>query len=263
VRRLRRLLQKRTLRWSEGVCVIEGPDLVRSALAASVEFEAIYVDAEGAQGDAVRDVLRDASTHGVRVFSLAAGVLDRVADATTPQPILAAVRLPVRPLLAIPVEALVLVLHDVRDPGNAGTLIRSADAAGASGVVFTGTSVDPCNPKTLRATAGSIFHTPVAVASLDDTVSTFRSRGAAVLATVVRGGASHRDVDFTRPTLVVIGNEADGLDDESIARCDGAITIEMAGTNESLNAGVAGSLLAFEAFWQRQDTKRPPVTPSL
>jgi TrmH family RNA methyltransferase len=263
VRRLRRLIQKRTLRWSEGVCVIEGPDLVRSALLASIEFEAIYVDADGAKNEAVRAVVSDASTRGVRVFSLAAGVLDRVADAATPQPIVAAVRVPVHELSAIPVEHLVLVLHDVRDPGNAGTLIRSADAAGASGVIFTGTSVDPFNPKTLRATAGSIFHTPVAVASLEDTLASFRTRGATVLATVVRGGTSHRDVDLTKPTLVLIGNEAEGLSDEVIDLCDGSITIAMAGDNESLNAGVAGSLIAFEALWQRQDTKRPPTTPSL
>ena len=75
-----------------------------------------------------------------------------------------------------------LVLHDVRDPGNAGTLIRSADAAGASGVVFTGHSVDPFNPKTLRATAGSIFHVPVAVDDLDETLGSFSTRGAATYA---------------------------------------------------------------------------------
>jgi RNA methyltransferase, TrmH family len=176
---------------------------------------------------------------------------------------MAAVRLPLSGLEEIPAERLVLVLHDLRDPGNAGTLIRSAHAAGASGVVFTGTSVDPFNPKTLRATVGSIFHVPVAVASLEDTLTSFHARGATALATVVRGGLNHREIDYAQPTLVVVGNEADGLDEASIALCDSSITIEMAGASESLNAGVAGSLIAFEALWQREDTTGPPRTPSL
>ncbi len=263
MRRLRRLIQKRTLRWSEGVCVIEGPDLVRSALDASVEFEAIYVDADESRDEALRSLVSDAAKSGVRVFSLAAGVLDRVADTSTPQPIMAAVRLPISEVSAISPDGLVLILHDVRDPGNAGTLIRSADAAGVSGLIFTGTSVDPFNPKTLRSTAGSIFHVPVAVTSLDAAVSSLRSRGTRIWATVVRGGSDLREVDFSPSSAVVIGNEASGLDDQVIALCDGSITVEMAGTSESLNAGVAGSLIAFQALWQRQDTKRPPTPPSL
>jgi RNA methyltransferase, TrmH family len=257
------LIQKRTLRWSEGVCVVEGPDLVRAALDAAVEFEAIYLDADASKDEVLLDLVAVASTHGVRVFSLAAGVLDRVADTATPQPIMAAVRLPISELSAIAPDGLILILHDVRDPGNAGTLIRSADAAGASGLIFTGTSVDPFNPKTLRSTAGSIFHVPVAVASLEDAVSHLHSRGVRVLATVIRGGSGLREVDFSKPTAVVIGNEASGLDDAAIALCDGSLSIEMAGANESLNAGVAGSLIVFEALWQRQDTKKPPSPPSL
>jgi len=243
--------------------VLEGPDLVTAALDASVEFEAIYVDPTRTTNESLAELEALAAAKGVRVFALAPGVLERVADAATPQPVLAAVRLPLVDVAAIPCRGLVLVLDGVRDPGNAGTLIRSADAAGASGVVFTGHSVDPFNPKTLRASAGSIFHVPVAQDTLSTVLSSFVSRGATTFATVVRGGVSHRLVDFAKPTVVVIGNEADGLDDASIAMCDGAITIEMAGASESLNAGVAGSLIAFEALWQREDTSSTPPTPSL
>jgi len=234
--------------------VLEGPDLVTAALDAECEFEAIYVDLAHVEAPVVREALTRATSAGVRSFALDSDVFARVSDATTPQPILASVRMPLSELGAIDVDALVLVLHDVRDPGNAGTLIRSADATGASGVVFTGHSVDPFNPKTLRASAGSVFHVPVAVAELEDACAVFRARGARVLATVVRGGVSHRDVDFRAPSVVVIGNEAEGLDPATVAACDGAITIEMVGASESLNAGVAGSLLAFEALWQRRDT---------
>src|SRR6202020_334258 len=119
--------------------------------------------------------------------------------------------------------------HDVRDPGNAGTLVRSADAAGATAVVFTGHSVDPFNPKTLRATAGSIFHVPVAVAELSEALGSFSERGASTYATVVRGGVDHRSIDYRRTRVVVIGNEAEGLGDEAVALCDARISIAMAG----------------------------------
>jgi TrmH family RNA methyltransferase len=243
--------------------VLEGPDLVMSALEAHTEIEAIYVDRAYVESGEARRVIDAANASSVRIFQLAPDVLERIADAATPQPVIASVRLPVVELDAIDASSLVLVLHDVRDPGNAGTLVRSADAAGVNGVVFTGHSVDPFNPKTLRATAGSIFHVPVAVSDLETTLRSFEGRGAQTLATVVRGGLDHRGVDFTKPTIVVVGNEAEGLSDDVIARCDFAITIEMAGRSESLNAGVAGSLIAFEAMWQRRSTKASSPTPSL
>ena len=263
MRRLRRLIQKRSLRWSEAVCVLEGPDLVLAALESGVEFEAIYVDEAQARAGVVADVVARATGSSVRVFALAAGVLEKVADAQTPQPVLASVRMPVTRLADVAATGLVLALHDVRDPGNAGTIVRSADAAGARAVVFTGQSVDPFNPKTLRATAGSVFRLPVVVSTLAETLEHFSASGARTFATVVHGGASLRSVDLTGPTLVVIGNEASGLDDAAIALCQGRLSIPMSGRSESLNAGVAASLIAFEAQWQRQDATSSSPRPSL
>ena len=263
MRRLRRLIHKRSLRWSEGVCVLEGPDLVDAALVDGVPFEAIYVDRGQATGATVSDLLRRADVAGVRVFGLEPGVLDVIADAKSPQPVLAAVRFPLANLVQLPVAGLHLVLHDLRDPGNVGTIIRSADAAGVSSVVLTGQSVDPFNPKTLRATAGSIFHVPVVVAELGAALDHFSEGGARTFATVIRGATALRDVDFSTPTVVVIGNESEGLDSETIERCEATMSIPMAGRCESLNAGVAASLIAFEALWQRQGTVVGPARPSL
>ena len=243
--------------------MLEGPDLVESALASGAEFEALYVDASQADRIEIASLLEKAHAKGVRVFSLEPGVIERVADAQTPQPVLAAVRFDVTDVASLDVAGLAVVVHDLRDPGNAGTIIRSADAAGATSVVFTGHCVDPFNPKTLRASAGSIFHLPVTVAGIDETVLHFSRGGAQVLASVVSGGTSHRDVDFTRATAVVVGNEAQGLDEGTIALCGATVTIAMAGSSESLNAGVAASLLAFEAMWQRQDSSVEPSPPSL
>jgi TrmH family RNA methyltransferase len=263
VRRLRRLVQKRSLRWSEGVCVLEGPDLVEAALASGVEFEAIYIDAVEGATSSLADLSARAATAGVRVFSLDAGVLAKVADAQTPQPVLAAVRFEPVDVEALKVVGLTLVLHDLRDPGNAGTIIRSADAAGANAVILTGQSVDPFNPKTLRATAGSAFHLPIVVATLERTLAHFGAGGANTIATVVHGGTTFRDVDYSRPTLVAIGNEATGLDSETVALFGGSISIPMAGESESLNAGVAASLIAFEALLQREVATPSSPPPSL
>jgi TrmH family RNA methyltransferase len=262
VRRLRRLVQKRSLRWSEGVCVLEGPDLVEAALESGVEFEAVYVDAAVLETAPVHALTDKAVAAGVRVFALAEGVVEKIADAQTPQPVLAAVRFERHAVGSIPTTGTAVVLHDLRDPGNVGTIIRSADAAGVSAVVLTGQSVDPFNPKTLRASAGSIFHLPVAVASFEETAAHFGG-AAQLLATVVRGGRSFREVDFTLTSVIVIGNEAEGLDAATIERCDQSISIPMDGRSESLNAGVAASLIVFEALWQRRDAGGTPSPRSL
>ncbi|MFI5035209.1 MAG: TrmH family RNA methyltransferase [Acidimicrobiales bacterium] len=263
MRRLRRLVQKRSLRWSEGVCVVEGPDLVEAALATGHEVEALYVDDAASQDRRIADVLERASAAGVAVYRLAAGVLDRVADTATPQPILAAVRFVAPGLETLGTGGLTLVLHDVRDPGNVGTVIRSADAAGADAVVLTGHSVDPYNPKTLRATAGSIFHLPVAVTGLAELTGHLRSRGVVSWAAVVRGGTPYGTAALGGSVAVVIGNESGGLDDDALRSCDERLSIPMVGRGESLNLGVAASLVAFEALRQRQVAGRESARPSL
>ncbi len=237
------------------MCVLEGVDLIEAALNSSgIEFEALFVDQSSLEDSEVSALCDRADGQGVRVFALANGVIDRVADTQSPQPLLATVRIRVSELQDLVGTGLVLVLDNVRDPGNAGTIIRSADAAGAVGVVLTGECVDPFNPKTLRASAGSIFQVPVAMASLDETLGHFGAMGVRSYATVVRGGTPYRSADLSAGCVVVIGNEATGLDATARSQCDEELTIEMAGLSESLNAGVAASLIAFEALAQRRGT---------
>ncbi len=234
--------------------MLEGPDLIVAALDADVEVEALYVDRRALDDATVVSLCDRASSAGVRVFSLDEGVVAKVATAQHPQPVVASVHFVVADLAQLPTTGLVLVLDNVRDPGNVGTIIRSADAAGTSAVVLTGDCVDPFNPKALRASAGSIFHVPLAVTSLEATLSHFARWGVRSYATVPRDAPSFRQADLTRGCLVVIGNESAGLDEATRARCDAAITIEMVGRSESLNAGVAASLIAFEALHQRRGT---------
>jgi TrmH family RNA methyltransferase len=218
--------------------------------------ESLYVAPAGDGDPATQDVCRRAATAGARVFPLAAGVLERVADTVTPQPVLAVV-----PMLDDAASAtapagpgaLVIVLVDVRDPGNAGTVLRAADASGARAVVFAGESVDPYNPKTVRSSAGSLFHVPFCVR--DDPASLAADLAAAgfrTLATVVRDGDDYAGLDWSLPTAVFYGNESSGLDPALASELHGAVAIPMAGRAESLNVGVASAVVAFEAFRQRR-----------
>jgi len=198
------------------------------------------------------DVLDRAAAAGVRVHVLAAGVVERVAGTANPQPVLAVVRAIDVPLARLADARLVLVCVDVRDPGNAGTVVRCAEAAGADGIICCAGTVDLYNPKTVRATAGSIFHVPV-VAGGDamevlDQMSTW---GVRRLGTTVGAGRRYTEVDLTVRTAFVLGNEATGLPSRVFAGLDEVVTIPMAGRTSSLNVGMAAAVLCFEAARQR------------
>jgi RNA methyltransferase, TrmH family len=251
---LRRLTSKRATRAAEQACVLEGPDLITAALDAGVAIEAVYFEAPAvaAERPACAAALSLAAAHGVRVIELADGVMAKVADAITPQPVLAVATLPDTSLDRLPEDGFVLVLHDVRDPGNLGTAVRAADAAGTAAVIVSGESVDVFNPKALRATAGSVFHLPVCVAgSLREALAALRATERRVLGAVVVGGVPLWRVPLGAKSAVVVGGEATGLTDVDRAALDGAVTIEMAGRAQSLNVGVAAALLCFESLRRR------------
>jgi TrmH family RNA methyltransferase len=238
--------------------VAEGAELIRCAFDAGVPVESLYVAPDGGDDRAVQDVCRRAEAAGVRVFPLAAGVLERVADTVTPQPVLAVLPMLEEPpagadLWSAHPGALVVVLVDVRDPGNAGTVLRAADASGSTLVVVAGDSVDPYNPKTVRSSAGSLFHVPLAVRPDPRALATeLASAGFRTLATVVRDGEDYAALDWSTPSVVFLGNESSGLDPALADALSGKLAIPMAGRAESLNVGVACAVVCFEAFRQRR-----------
>jgi TrmH family RNA methyltransferase len=253
------LLQKRSSRWSERAFVAEGAELLRTALRAGVPVESVYLAPEGVADPATSQACEEAVQAGARLFPLASGVIERVADTVTPQPILSVLPMLSGPepwSLAEPAAApLIVVLVDVRDPGNAGTVLRTADASGASAVVFSGDSVDPYNPKTVRASAGSIFHVPFGVR--DDPVelaALLRGAGYRTVATVVEGGLDYAEMDWSAPTALFMGNESAGLGQAVVAEIGQPVAIPMEGHAESLNVGVACAILCFEALRQRRNT---------
>ena len=246
------------MRWAERAFVAEGAELIRCALESGAPVESVYVSPAGDGDRATQEVCRRAAAAGARIFHLVSGVLERVADTVTPQPVLAVVPMLEEPPAGAPAwragpGSLVVVLVDVRDPGNAGTVLRAADASGAQSVVFAADSVDPYNPKTVRASAGSLFHVPLAVRDDPGAVAAGLAKdGFRTLATVVRAGDDYAGLDWAVPSALFLGNESAGLDPALAAALEGAVAIPMAGRAESLNVGVASAVVCFEAFRQRR-----------
>jgi TrmH family RNA methyltransferase len=250
-------LQKRSTRWSERAFVAEGAELLRTALRAGTAIESVYLAPEGQNDPATVEACEEALQVGARLFDLAPGVLERVAGTVTPQPVLTVLPMlepaPDDPAGDPADRPLLVVLVDVRDPGNAGTVLRTADAAGVDSVVFSGESVDPYNPKTVRASAGSLFHVPFAVEPDPLALAaSLRDGGYRTLAAVVRDGEDYAALDWAVPTAIFLGNEAAGLAPEELEAIGGAVAIPMDGQAESLNVGVACAVLCFEALRQRR-----------
>jgi RNA methyltransferase, TrmH family len=282
VQRLRRLLGRRSARYDEGKFVIEGVNLLEEALDARAPIEAVYLDSEwarggrdpeGQAGPGPRAPLPqwpdEAGLHGrlsglvdrsldtgARVFELAPGVIARVADTVTPQPVMAVVETPRFGLsdLAGVSPQLTVVCVDVRDPGNAGTVVRSAWAAGADAVVFCEGSVDPWNPKAVRSSAGAVLHVAIVTAGPAPVVlEEIGGWGVTRLGAVREGGVDYATLDLTRPSALVFGNEAAGLPVGRLTQhVDGWVSIPMPGGAESLNVGMAAAVLCFEAARQRR-----------
>jgi RNA methyltransferase, TrmH family len=238
----------------EGAFVVEGPRAVESALDHHAPIEVVYF---GPNAHVAFPALRArVEAAGVEWQLLKEGVLERVGSTVTPQPVLAVARKPDAGTEWLAGEGLVIVGVELGDPGNVGTLLRSAEASGAAGIVLSRGSVDAYNPKVVRASAGAIFGVPVmeewsSVEALDALGELGRQRLGAVAGT----GTRYAEVDFRRPTAVVLGNEAHGLGDDLAPRLDGYVTIPMAASAESLNVAMAGTVLCFESARQLADAR--------
>lgn len=260
-----RRLAKRSFRAKERLFVAEGPQAVREAAGhLGPDGAPTLVDLFATEDAARRyaDVVDTARATGARVHLADDAVLDGIAQTVTPQGLLGVCR-----FLDVPLDdvlraapRLVAVLAQVRDPGNAGTVLRCADAAGADAVVLTDRSVDPYNPKAVRASAGSLFHLPVVVgAGAEETVAGLRRAGARVLAA---DGAGAHDLDdeldsgaMAAPTAWVFGNEAWGLPEETRALADAVVRVPIHGRAESLNLATAAAVCLYaSARAQRKST---------
>lgn len=258
IQRLTRLVKRRDERAEQRALVVEGPVFVGGALDAGLDVLDVYVDEAAADRPAIAALVRRLPEE-TNAWSLPAGVLDRIGDVTTSQGVLAVVA---QRETAWPVPAaapFVLVLADLQIPGNVGTLIRAASAAGAGAVVVAG-GVDPTNPKVVRSSAAAVFGIDVVTAPTPaEAIERLRADGYRIATTVVDGGEPYDTADLTGPIAVVLGSEAHGADDATQAAADLLITIPMAGPTESLNVAMAGTVVCFELLRQRrQPSGREP-----
>ncbi|RKN12740.1 TrmH family RNA methyltransferase [Streptomyces radicis] len=247
-------LLRRAARGRERRFLAEGPQAVREAVAHGdggvstlVELFATPEAAERHPG-----IVAAARSAGARVHLAAPAVIADLSGTVTPQGLVGVCRFVDRPLAEITAAAprLVAVLAHVRDPGNAGTVLRCADAAGADAVVLTDASVDLYNPKAVRASAGSVFHLPVAVGvPVDEAVAALSGAGARVVAA---DGGGERDLDaeldagaMGRPTAWIFGNEAWGLPVETRALADAVVRVPLHGRAESLNLATAAAVCLY------------------
>jgi len=268
-----RQLARRSARQRARLFLAEGPQAVREALAwkdgpadgsgrlgaggpGGVVTE-LYVTAEARSRH--DELTARAAAQGVPVHAVSGQVMAELAQTVTPQGLLAVCRFIDVPLQRLTAAApqLVVLLANVRDPGNAGTVLRTADAAGADGVVFSDASVDPYNSKCVRASAGSLFHVPVVAGSpLQQATAALRGAGLQVLA--ADGGADSQldalesDGALGRPTAWVFGNEAWGLPADLLALADQAVAVPIYGRAESLNLAAAAAVCLYASARARR-----------
>jgi RNA methyltransferase, TrmH family len=245
-----RRLTKRAFRQRERAFLAEGPQAVAEALRCGAQVTDLFVTVPARGRHA--DLVTTAEDAGVPVHVVSGEVMEELAQTVTPQGLLAVCGFVDVPLAAVTqiAPALVVLLANVRDPGNAGTVLRTADAAGARAVVFADASVDPYNGKCVRASAGSLFHLPVvAGARLEDAVLAMRQAGLRVIAADGRAGRSLDDPDVRErlgePTAWMFGNEAWGLPPDLVALADEPVAVPIYGQAESLNLAAAAAVCLY------------------
>jgi TrmH family RNA methyltransferase len=245
-------LAKREARSETGLFLLEGPQAVSEALVFRADL-VVDLFATPTAWEKHPGLSAAAAVAGIAVEFVTEAVLDAMADTVTPQGVVAVCRQFLRSVDDILADEpkLIALLEEVRDPGNAGTIIRAADAAGADAVILTGRSVDVYNPKVVRSTTGSLFHLPVAAGvELESVIERVKAAGVQVIAADIKGGdllAARNSGALAGPTAWLFGNEARGLTDEHYALADWVISVPIYGHAESMNLATAASVCLYES----------------
>ncbi|WP_308636022.1 TrmH family RNA methyltransferase [Paenibacillus silvisoli] len=242
------LLEKKH-RDRSGRFIIEGVHLVQEALQAGADVETIVIDTERGVPAELRTLLSNADCE---LIEATPAIMAKCTGTDSPPPVFGVVAKPYadRSALFKP-DSLVVVLDGLRDPGNVGTIIRSADAVGAHAVVLGKGCVDLYNPKTVRSTMGSLFHLPVIEADLHALLPEAKQHGMKLVGTSLQASATCYGFDWTGPTWLLMGSESQGLSADVLTQVDANVIIPMHGHSESLNVAMASTILLYEALRQR------------
>ncbi|MGB9612800.1 MAG: 23S rRNA (guanosine(2251)-2'-O)-methyltransferase RlmB [Candidatus Margulisiibacteriota bacterium] len=241
---VRNLLEKRHARRKQGCFVVEGPHLVEEA--ANLLKFVIYCEN--------LPLVKKLEESGIPGYKISRKQFADLSQVESHQGILGVVKMLDWQFQNLLKEEKTLVVFciEVQDPGNLGTIVRSADAFGASGVILSKGTVDLYNPKVVRSTMGSLFHLPIiSVESIEETIKHFREKNVKILATAANADKAVNEVSLKGPLVVLIGNEGAGLPKETLALADEIVKVPMLGKAESLNVGVCAAVILYEALRQR------------
>lgn len=248
-----RMLKNKSAREKKGLYFIEGTRFVSEALKYSSEIRYLMVSESFSNGEGMIQY----EGLSLNIYQVPDSLFNELSDTQTPQGILAVVGIKDNSLDNAELsEGLLVILDGIKDPGNMGTIIRTADAADCAGVIVPEGCVDIYNPKVLRSTMGSIFHLPIyRCAGITQALDTALSRGFKLCASYLEGAVSIYDADLSGNTALVIGSEAEGICRETAEKAELLVKIPMEGRAESLNASVATGIMIFEAMRQRLASK--------
>ncbi len=245
-------LRDRRAREASGITLIDGArELARALAGGAAVLEAFvdwdHLDLEG------RAAVSDAHHRGAHITEVSGPVLDRIAYGDRSEGVVATVRIPDLSLArwSVPADPLLVVLEAVEKPGNLGAVLRSADGAGADGVIAADPTTDLFNPNAVRASLGTIFGVPVASGTSADVIAWLRGRGIRIVTTRVGAPASYADTDLRGPVAIVMGSEADGLTPIWDGPDVTAVSLPMLGIADSLNVSTTAAILLYEARRQR------------
>lgn len=245
-------LNIRKFRQEDNEFLIEGLRFVEEAVAADAHIKYCLLS-ESLKGDRASQLMDNMKNKNISVYMVEDELIDEICDTKTPQGIAAVVERHELSLDDIISRGTFLLIVDrIQDPGNLGTIIRTAHAAGVSGIVISNGTVDPYSPKVLRSTMGSIFNVPLTeFHDLSEVIGKIKGLGFKVYASSLNGSLPYYSETYSPKTAIIVGNEANGIDSEVIGQSDSLIKIPMPGGSESLNASVACGILLFEVVKQR------------
>jgi TrmH family RNA methyltransferase len=248
-----RSLKNRKSREEKKLFFVEGIKIIEEALKENAEIVRVLVSEEFVSREDSVPLMQIIESRGCKCFIIPGKLFKEISDTETPQGIMAVVRTKHSGIDEIIHQNSSLVILDtIQDPGNIGTIIRTADAAGFDGIIISKGCVDIYNPKVIRATMGSIFRMPFHFSeNLVDTIRILKSMDIRVIAAHLKGDKNYFELDMSGNIAVVIGNEANGIRDDVSVLADDLVRIPMAGRTESLNASVAAGLLIYEVLRQR------------
>lgn len=240
-------------REEQGLFFIEGLRFVSEALMESWQIKYILMSDSFVSNENYRQMISSVNDKNINLFAVTDKLFGELSETSSPQGILAVMaskKFEVSDLIKN--NSFIVILDSVQDPGNLGTIIRTADAAGASGIIMSKGCVDLFNPKVLRSTMGSVFHLPIAVeCDLPQSIQMLKEHGIKTYAAHLSGKISYFECNFKDSCAFIVGNEANGISDAVAGTADVFIKIPMPGKAESLNASVAAGILMYEAVRQR------------